>query len=111
MLTAESKTHIDKNQLLKGYFLMKKLIVLNSLIIIGIGVIIFGLFMKLVYRSNIGTDSEIAIYRLCNIALLVFNIINGFALVGAFLYPQLKVAGWLMDATGVKRKPKQKIFR
>lgn len=55
------------------------------LLIIGILIIIFGLFMKMIYKSNIGTDREVIVFRLCNIAFIVFNVINVWALIGAFL--------------------------
>lgn len=55
------------------------------LLAIGIITVLFGLLMKLIYKSNISTKSEAMVYRLSMIALLIFNGINLFALVDAFL--------------------------
>ena len=79
ILPAEIPIHYDSNLQITAFGSK------YMLFIVDIGVMIFGLFMKLIYKTNIGTDSEEIIHRLCNVALLLFNIINGFALAGAFL--------------------------
>ena len=45
-------------------------------LILGIFVIIFGLFMNWIYTKNTETKHETIIYRLCVLTLLVFNLIN-----------------------------------
>ena len=55
------------------------------LLLVGVIVVVFGFFMKMIYKSSINTNRETVIYRLSVIALLVFNGINLFALVSAFL--------------------------
>lgn len=55
------------------------------LLAIGVITVLFGLLMKLIYKSNINTNSGAMVYRLSIIALLIFNGINLFALVDAFL--------------------------
>lgn len=47
-----------------------------SVLVLGIFVIIFGLFMIWIYTKNTETKHETIIYRLCVLALLVFNLIN-----------------------------------
>lgn len=55
------------------------------LLAIGVITVLFGLFMKWIYKSNICTNRETMVYRLSIIALLIFDGINLFALVNAFL--------------------------
>ena len=55
------------------------------LLLVGGMVVVFGLFMKMIYKSSVNTNRETIVYRLSVIALLVFNGINLFALVSAFL--------------------------
>lgn len=45
-------------------------------LVLGIFVIIFSLFMIWIYTKNTETKHETIIYRLCVLALLVFNLIN-----------------------------------
>lgn len=45
-------------------------------LVLGIFVIIFGLFMNWIYTKNTETKHETIIYRLCVLTLLVFNSIN-----------------------------------
>ena len=55
------------------------------LLLVGVMVVVFGLFLKVIYKSSVNTNRETIVYRLSVIALLVFNGINVFALVNAFL--------------------------
>lgn len=45
-------------------------------LVLGVLVIGFGLFMNLLYTKNRETKNETLIYRLCMLALLVFNVMN-----------------------------------
>lgn len=69
-LPPEIPIHYNSNYQVDGYG--SKYCVL----ILGILVIIFGLFMNWIYTRNIGVEYETIIYRLCVLALLVFNLIN-----------------------------------
>ena len=51
---------------------------------LGFTVLLFGLFMNWIYKSNADTERQGAVYRLSIIALVVFNCINVFSLIGAF---------------------------
>ncbi|MBQ8558930.1 MAG: DUF1648 domain-containing protein [Tyzzerella sp.] len=55
------------------------------LLAIGVIAVLFGLFMKRIYKFNIGTNRETMVYRSSWMALLVFNGINLFTLVSAFV--------------------------
>ena len=55
------------------------------LLLVGAMVVVFGLFIKMIYKSSVNTDRETIVYRLSVIALLVFNVINLLALGNAFL--------------------------
>lgn len=55
------------------------------LLLVGVMVVAFGLFLKMIYKSSVNTNRETIVYRLSVIALLIFNGINLFALVSAFL--------------------------
>lgn len=55
------------------------------LLLVGVMVVVFGLFLKMIYKSSVNTNRETIVYRLSVIALLIFNGINLFALVSAFL--------------------------
>jgi hypothetical protein len=55
------------------------------LLLVGIMVVVFGLFIKMIYKFSVNTDRETMVYKLSFISLLVFNGINLFALVNAFL--------------------------
>ena len=55
------------------------------LLLVGVMVVVFGIFIKMIYKSSVNTDRETIVYRLSAIALLVFNVINLFALGNAFL--------------------------
>lgn len=56
-----------------------------NLLILGAIVVLFGLFMNWIYTKSKNTTHELIIYRLCIGALLVFNIINLFALYGSMI--------------------------
>lgn len=55
------------------------------LLLVGAIVVVFGLFIKMIHKSSVNTNREKIVYRLSVIALLIFNGINLFALVNAFL--------------------------
>lgn len=55
------------------------------LLLVGIMIVIFGLFMKMIYKFSVNKNTEVIVYKLSVIALLVFNVINLFALGNAFL--------------------------
>ena len=82
MLTAELKTLIDKIQLLKGYFLMKKLIVLNSLIFFPliseiISMLILPAEIPVHYDSNLQVTAFGSKYMLFIIGIsVILNKVN-----------------------------------
>lgn len=51
---------------------------------LGVTVLLFGLFMNWIYKSNADTEWAEVVYRLSVIALVVFNCINVLSLIGAF---------------------------
>ena len=47
-----------------------------TILLVGIFVILFGLFMNWLYATNRGTAQEGMIYKLCMVALVIPNVIN-----------------------------------
>lgn len=47
-----------------------------NVLVLGVFVIIFGIFMNWIYTKNSKTKNETFIYRLTVVALLIFNVIN-----------------------------------
>lgn len=75
-LPSEIPVHYNMNFQVDGYGSK------YSLLILGVIVVLFGLFMNLIY-TNKKTAHETIIYGLCVGALLVFNVINLLVLFGS----------------------------
>lgn len=56
------------------------------LLVAGVMTLVFGMFIRMVYQVNEKTENEDMVFRFGMVALLVFYVVNGFGLVGAFCF-------------------------